>query len=174
MPLSWIPPPGGEEEEEELDPSDPTVVFPTVAPWSTVFITTASATTFAMASSAAITTADSLVIFTAIASSAILVSVAFSVAATTTGTSLAIEVDPLPPGPPATVDATTCGLGCGAVATPRTDYPDSGGPLKWTHHYKVMPSSSEDTSISLSTIRGRADAHTALLPATSALGIWTP
>jgi hypothetical protein len=64
-----------------------------------------------------------------VASSAVLISAAFSATAATAETSLAIEADPLQPDPLGAVDVTTLGPGCDAVATPGACCPNSGGPL---------------------------------------------
>jgi hypothetical protein len=64
--------------------------------------------------------------FATVASSAVLILAAFSPTVAPVKTSLAVEVDPLPPNPLGTVDAATLKSGCGAVAAPGTCCPDSG------------------------------------------------
>jgi hypothetical protein len=177
-----LDPTAGVGEELESNPTDATVVLVVVAPWYAVFIAAASVVTFATASSAAFVTAAlsvatfsdvalsaealsaanftvaaSSTAFAAVASSTVLISASFSAATTAVETSLSVWVDPL-----GAINAATLRSGCGALATLGTYCPDSGAPLIVDPPlqnclillYRGTSSSSDDTSISLSTTRG--------------------
>jgi hypothetical protein len=159
---------------EESEPADFMVAFTHAAPWSAIFVvassvtifTTASSTTFATAASSAaiFATKASSIAFAAAASSIILTSVAFStVVDAAAKASRDVEVDPLPSDPPGAIDAiavVALRSGRSATATLGACCPNSGGPLTvdpplWNDLiflYRGTSSSSDDTSVPLSTI----------------------
>jgi hypothetical protein len=169
-------------EGEEPKPTDSTAAFAPAAPWSvvftaassiTVFTVASSATIFAMASSATFVTAtSSIATFIAVASSVafatmalsvVLTSVAFSaVADAATEASLVVKVNSLSSDPPSAVNAATLVYGYGAAAASGVYWPDSGVPLTTDPSlqnilillWRGVSSSTDDISVSLSTIRG--------------------
>jgi hypothetical protein len=112
------------------------VVFAPAAPWSAVFITATSAATFTMASSAAFVVAA--------LSAATFATVAFSATVAGAETSLAVEADLLPPDLPGAINAAKLWSGCAPVATLGACCPNRGVHWQWTHHYRLISSSSAE------------------------------
>jgi hypothetical protein len=101
--------------------------------------------------------------FAVMASYDVLASAAFSaIIDAATEASLTVEVDPSLSEPPGIVDALALGSGYSAVATPGACCPNNGGPLTMDPPLRDglillcrgTSSSSDDTSVLLSTIRG--------------------
>jgi hypothetical protein len=163
-------------EGPEPEPADFIVAFIPTAPRSAVFTmdfvvassaivftVASSATIFSTASSATFAVTTSSTAFDTVDSSVVLTSVAFSaIADVAAEASLATEVDPSPSDPLGAINAAALGSGRGAVTTVGAFYPNDGGPLSadsplWNGLILLCrgtPSSSDDTSVSLSTIRG--------------------